>query len=72
MLHFYIPNMTCGGCAKSVTKALLNVDPQARIDTDPSMGNVKVDSALDENAFLAALSAAGYPNKQGAAALREI
>ena len=26
MLRFYIPNMTCGGCAKSVTKALLSVD----------------------------------------------
>ena len=31
MHRFYIPNMTCGGCAKSVTKALLSVDPQARI-----------------------------------------
>lgn len=27
MLRFYILNMTRGGCAKSVTKALLSVDP---------------------------------------------
>ena len=34
MLRFYIPNMTCGGCARSVTKALLCVDPQARIEAE--------------------------------------
>ena len=37
MHRFYIPNMTCGGCARSVTKALLSVDPQARIETDPEV-----------------------------------
>ncbi|EGM71944.1 heavy-metal-associated domain-containing protein [Shewanella sp. HN-41] len=64
MLRFYIPNMTCGGCAKSVTKTLLSVDPQARIETDPSTHEVRVDSTLDENAFLTALTEAGYPDKQ--------
>lgn len=34
MLRFYIPNMPCGGCAKSVTEALLGVDRQARIEAD--------------------------------------
>src|SRR5690606_10614876 len=64
LLRFYIPNMSCGGCAKSVTKALLSVDPQARIETDPPAREVRVDSALDESAFLAVLSEAGYPDKQ--------
>lgn len=64
MLHFYIPNMTCGGCANSVTKALQSVDPQARIETDPPTRKVRVDSAVNESAFLAALSEAGYPDKQ--------
>lgn len=61
MHHFYIPNMTCGGCAKSVTKALQSVDPQARIETDPPAREVRVDSALEESDFLTALSEAGYP-----------
>ncbi|MGO2347167.1 MAG: heavy-metal-associated domain-containing protein, partial [Providencia sp.] len=26
MINLTIPNMTCGGCAKSVTKALLDID----------------------------------------------
>lgn len=63
MFRLHIPNMTCGGCAKSVTRALLNVDPQARIETDPPAREVRVNSDLAESAFLAALSEAGYPAK---------
>ena len=64
MLRFYIPNMTCGGCVRSVTKALLSVDPQARIETDPPAREVRVDSVLEEIAFIAVLSEAGYPDRQ--------
>lgn len=64
MFRFNIPNMTCGGCAKSVTRALLSVDPQARIETDPPTREVRVDSTFDESAFLAVLSEAGYPDKR--------
>lgn len=61
MLRFQVPAMTCGGCAKSVTKALLSVDPDARIETDPTTGEVRLDSAADEQALLAVLDEAGYP-----------
>ncbi len=64
MLRFHIPNMTCGGCAKSVTKALLSVDPQARVETDPPTREVRVYSPLDENAFITVLAEAGYPDKR--------
>lgn len=64
MLRFYIPNMSCGGCAKSVTKALLSVDPQARIEIHPPSREARVDSAFDESAFLEALTKAGYPDRQ--------
>lgn len=63
MHRFYIPNMTCGGCARSVTKALLSVDPQARIETDPPAREARVESAFEESAFHAALNEAGYPDK---------
>ena len=66
MLRFYIPNMTCGGCAKSVTTALLSVDPQARIETDPPTREVRVDSGMDEGAFLSALGKAGYAARRPA------
>ena len=64
MIRFHIPNMTCGGCAKSVTKALLSIDPQARIETDSPAREARIDSALDKSAFLAVLSDAGYPDMQ--------
>lgn len=63
MHRFHIPNMTCGGCARSVTKALLAVDPQARIETDPAAREARVESQLDEGLFHAALSEAGYLDK---------
>ncbi|PHV05725.1 heavy metal transport/detoxification protein [Janthinobacterium sp. BJB412] len=61
MMHFKVANMSCGGCAKSVAKALLSVDPQARIETDPPAREVRVESAVDESAFLTVLSEAGFP-----------
>lgn len=64
MHHFHIPTMTCGGCAKSVTKALLSVDPNARVETDPPARQARVDSAMAEGAFLAALAEAGYPDRR--------
>ncbi|MBU4183535.1 MAG: heavy-metal-associated domain-containing protein [Gammaproteobacteria bacterium] len=64
MIIFHIPNMTCGGCARSVTKALLSIDPQARIETDSPAREARIDSALDKSAFLAVLSDAGYPDMQ--------
>jgi copper chaperone len=69
MHRFNIPNMTCGGCAKSVTKALLSVDPHARIETDAPAREVRVDSTIEESAFLAVLGEAGYPNKQSPEAM---
>lgn len=61
MLRFQIPNMTCGGCARSVTKALQSIDPHARIETDPPAREVRVESTANEGAFLAVLREAGYP-----------
>ncbi|MBW8376187.1 heavy-metal-associated domain-containing protein [Stenotrophomonas sp.] len=61
MHRFGIPTMTCGGCARSVTKALQSVDPDARIETDPPAREVRVGSAHGPEAFLAALAEAGFP-----------
>ena len=61
MLRFHIPNMSCGGCSKSVTKALLGVDPEARIETDTTAREARVESTVEEDVFIAALTAAGYP-----------
>ena len=63
MYRFNVPSMTCGGCARSVTKALQGVDPHARIETDPPNGAVRVDSVVEQAAFIAALREAGFPHQ---------
>ncbi|OQM73917.1 heavy-metal-associated domain-containing protein [Manganibacter manganicus] len=68
MFQFTIPGMTCGGCARRVTNAILSVDPQAQVVTDPPSRDVKVISKANEQALLAALGEAGYPAEQPAAA----
>ncbi len=61
MFQFTIPGMTCGGCARRVTNAILSVDPAAQIITDPPSRDVKVTTKANEQALLAVLSEAGYP-----------
>ena len=43
-MELRIENMTCGGCAKSVTKAIQSVDPTARVETNPEARAVKVET----------------------------
>ena len=45
-MQFHIENMTCGGCARSVTKAIQSVDPAADVKADPSTHKVEVTSAV--------------------------
>ena len=61
MFQFTVPGMTCGGCARRVTNAILSVDPQAQIVTDPPSRDVKVTTKANEQVLLTALSSAGYP-----------
>jgi len=61
MLRFHVPNMTCGGCARSVTKALQSVDAAARIDTDPARHEIRIETSVDESVLQTALEKAGYP-----------
>ncbi len=66
MFFFNVPAMTCGGCASTVKKALLSVDPSARIDTDPPTRSVSVVSEKPEADLRAVLAEAGYPASEGA------
>lgn len=61
MFQFTVPGMTCGGCARRVTNAILSVDPAAEVITDPPARDVKVTSHANEQALAAALAEAGYP-----------
>ena len=60
-MELRIENMTCGGCAKSVTKAIQSVDPNAGIETNPAARTVKVETTATSAALQKVLEEAGYP-----------
>jgi copper chaperone len=60
-MQLHIENMTCGGCARSVTKTIQSVDPTAVVEADPSARTVVVTTASPRAAIEAALIEAGYP-----------
>lgn len=60
-MQFHIENMTCSGCARSVTKAIQSVDRGAVIKPDPETRKVEVETSAVRSAIEAALVEAGYP-----------
>ncbi len=61
MHQFTVPEMTCGGCAKAVTRALQSVDPQATVQADLHRREVTISSSASKQVLLAPLHEAGYP-----------
>lgn len=60
-MELRIENMTCGGCAKSVTKAIQSVDPNAEIETNPAARMVKIETTATSAALQRVLEEAGFP-----------
>jgi len=60
MIDLQVEGMTCGGCVKSVEKAVLRADPQAAVKIDLQSGKVSIQSAVSPSLFSAAIEAAGY------------
>ena len=57
---FHVSNMTCGGCAKAVTRAINQIDPGALVEAEPSRREIRVKSSADEKSLLGALQQAGF------------
>ena len=57
---FTVQGMTCGHCEKAVTKALMTLDPQARVVIDRSQNRVEVESQLQREALAKAIVDEGY------------
>lgn len=57
---FNVQGMTCGHCEKAVTKAILSLDPQAKVQVDRAKNEVVVDSAQPREAIATAIADEGY------------
>ena len=60
-IELKVPNMACGACGKTITKAVREIDPQAEVQTDPKTKQVIVDSNASLTSIREAIAAAGYP-----------
>lgn len=60
-MQFHLDDMTCGGCARSVTRAIQAVDPKADVVADPPNRLVQVRTSAPEEKIVAALREAGFP-----------
>lgn len=59
-----IDAMTCGGCARSVTATIKDVDPNAKVDIDVAAKLVEVESSEEQQKILDALAEEGFPAVQ--------
>jgi copper chaperone len=57
---FTVEGMTCGHCEKAVTKALVTVDPQAKVIIDRSQNVVSVESEQARETLRHAIAEEGY------------
>jgi copper chaperone len=62
MLKLNVPDMTCGHCAGTVTKAVQSVDTLASVTIDLPSKTVSIVTAADAGTISQAVEAAGYAN----------
>lgn len=60
-MEFHVEGMTCGGCARGVTRAIQGVDANAKVITDPPSRSVKVETTATQQQVVEALTEAGFP-----------
>jgi copper chaperone len=61
MFRLHVPDMACGGCVRSITKAIQDADATATVEADTAAREVRIRTGLGEPTLLAALQAAGFP-----------
>lgn len=59
-MQFHIETMTCGGCARGMTKAIQSVDATATVQADPPNRRVEVTTTAPRDQIVAALTEAGF------------
>ncbi|MDN3564119.1 heavy-metal-associated domain-containing protein [Paeniroseomonas aquatica] len=67
MVVFRVPNMRCGGCARSVTAALRGVAPAAEVRVDMERREITIEGEPDADALARVLRQAGFEGERLAA-----
>ncbi|MFD1624320.1 heavy-metal-associated domain-containing protein [Azospirillum griseum] len=57
---YKVDGMTCGGCARSVSNAIVKAAPNAAVTVDLASGRVMVDGGIAEDVVRQAVEDAGF------------
>ena len=60
MYQVNVPDMTCGHCVSTITKAVRSEDPMATVEIDLARRIVQVESALSREEVARQIAEAGY------------
>jgi len=60
MIELKVPDMTCGHCASTITRAVKALDPAARVEISLEEHRVRVQGKAEKEAVLRAIAEAGY------------
>lgn len=60
MIEFKVSDMTCGHCASTITKAVKELDGEAKLDISLAEHIVRVDSKASREDLQHAIAEAGY------------
>ncbi len=60
MIEFNVQDMTCGHCAGRITKAIVDVDANAKVDIKIEGRTVSVESKATKEELAEAIKDAGY------------
>jgi copper chaperone len=63
MIDIKVPDMTCGHCVSTITKAVKALDTTAKIEISLDEHRVHVESTASEEALLHCIAQAGYSPK---------
>ena len=55
-----VSGMSCGHCERAITQALLQIDPQAKVQIDRQCSSVQVDSEQPRDKLAQAIAEEGY------------
>ncbi|MBW0450777.1 copper chaperone [bacterium M00.F.Ca.ET.228.01.1.1] len=58
--EFSVQDMSCGGCANSIARAIAGLDPAATVNIDVATKIVKITSTLPATQLRDAIEAAGF------------
>ena len=62
--QLHIPDMTCGHCASTITRAVKELDPAARLEFSLGEHRVRIASSAAREELRQAIAEAGYDSRE--------